>query len=412
MSTTKMSGCNNRPETFANTASMVFSYLTETLIMINFAVIGTLLKFDLSSNTFLMLAGASLVHFVISVVSGNITFKENKAFDFAANILLAVCCGIILYCHKSYMSMSIFLTSIVAVSLRMPLLKSSILSSLYYIAFILSLKYGSDENFNTLFTGMGAMLLFCAAVYICHCFSNIESKKIGQDETIIGLLDEKIKLTHKLASKDEKLKEAYWDMVETLMGVIEARDNFTGGHSVKVCEYSVKLAKKIGLSDDEISNIMKASILHDIGKMGIPDNILLKPGSLSKDEYNTIMTHPEIGCSILSRVRGLEDILPLILYHHERVDGTGYPYGLRGDKIPIGARIIAIADAYDAMTSNRPYRKALVKKEAKKRLLEASGTQFDPELVNKFMEIIEEDNIDSMNNYRHVDEIKKHVGIG
>jgi putative nucleotidyltransferase with HDIG domain len=216
----------------------------------------------------------------------------------------------------------------------------------------------------------------------------IENQKASQDETIMEILEEKVDLTQGLESKNAELERSYWDMVETLIGVIEARDQFTGGHSVKVCEYSVKLAKKLGYNDEEVSDIMKASILHDIGKMGIPDNILLKQGTLSNDEYDVIMNHPEIGCRILSKVRGLENILPMILYHHERVDGTGYPYGLKGDKIPSGARIIAIADAYDAMTSNRPYRKALDKDEVIAEVKRCSGTQFHPVVVEAYLKAV------------------------
>lgn len=251
--------------------------------------------------------------------------------------------------------------------------------------------------------------LYCLARYLVI----LRKRNLRQDKDALQALEEKDKLARELSEKNEQLEQTYWEMVNTLIGVIEARDNFTGGHSVKVCEYSVKLAKKVGLSDDDTLKVMKASILHDIGKMGIPDNILLKSGALSSDEYGTIMNHPEIGCKILSKVKGLEDILPLILYHHERVDGTGYPFGLAGEKIPLGARIIAIADAYDAMTSNRPYRNGMVKKEARKRLAEGSETQFDAELVKCFMEILDSDNVENLDDYRRNDleKIKRYAGI-
>lgn len=412
MSTIKKSGCNNTSETFTNTVSIVFRLLTAAFTLINYIIAAAVLKFDFVSDGFLTLTAASIIHLMLIMFVEPVTYKKAKSLNMVVNILMAACCGLIFYTCKTYMSMSIFFTSIVVVSLREPLYKSSAISFLYYLFLIISMKYGSNESMNTVLFGANTLILFLAVIYMCHYFSGIEKEKVKQDEAIIELLGEKVDLTHKLGNKSEELEQTYWDMVETLIGVIEVRDNFTGGHSVKVCEYSVKLARKIGLSDEEVSKIMKASILHDIGKMGIPDNILLKPGALSSDEYSTIMTHPEIGCRVLAKVRGLEEILPLILYHHERVDGTGYPYGIEGDRIPLGARIIAIADAYDAMTSNRPYRKALVKKEAKKRLLEGAGSQFDPELVGKFMEVIEEDNVESIGDYRHIEVIKKHTGIG
>jgi hypothetical protein len=124
--------------------------------------------------------------------------------------------------------------------------------------------------------------------------------------------------------------------------------------------------------------------------MGIPDSILLKPDALTDDEYSKIKNHPELGCRILERVKGLEDVLPMILSHHERIDGKGYPNGLDDGNIPEGAKIIAIADAYDAMTSNRPYRKALGRDEAVRRLREGKGTQFSPELVDLFIEVLKD----------------------
>lgn len=411
MSTIKKSGCNNKFETFANTASIVFRLLTAAFTLINYITAVAVLKFDSGSHVFLMLTSASIMHLMLIIFIEPVTYKKAKSLDIAVNILMAVCCGLIFYTFKSYTSMLIFFSSVVMVSLREPLYKSLAISFPYYFFLMISMKYGPDESINTILFGANTLILFLAVIYICHYFSGIEKEKIKQDEAIAELLSEKVGLTHKLTNKSEELEQAYWDMVETLIGVIEVRDNFTGGHSVKVCEYSVKLARKLGLCDEEVSKIMKASILHDIGKMGIPDNILLKPGALSGDEYSTIMTHPEIGCRVLAKVRGLEEILPLILYHHERVDGTGYPYGIKGDRIPLGARIIAIADAYDAMTSNRPYRKALLKKEAKKRLLEGAGSQFDPELVGKFMEVIDEDNVESIGDYRHIEAIKKHTDI-
>jgi putative nucleotidyltransferase with HDIG domain len=290
---------------------------------------------------------------------------------------------------------------------------SVVISLVYYGSYTAAMLYYAASGIDTLFPGVQILIILLSTVYLCQYLLVIEKRKISQEDAVADLLNEKVSLTNELSSKNEELEEAYWDMVNTLIDVIAAKDNFTGGHSIKVCEYSILLAQKLELSKSDLTKILKASILHDIGKMGIPDSILLKPDALSDDEYGRIKSHPEIGCRILTRVKGLEDILPMILSHHERVDGKGYPNGLVSESIPEGAKIIAIADAYDAMTSNRPYRKALAKKEARKRLLEGAGTQFDAEYVEKFIEVIDSDNIERLDDYRKKDirKIKEYAGI-
>jgi HD-GYP domain-containing protein (c-di-GMP phosphodiesterase class II) len=138
-----------------------------------------------------------------------------------------------------------------------------------------------------------------------------------------------------------------------------------------------------------MEDLKHAAMLHDLGKIGIPDEILLKKGKLTDSEYDIIRKHPQIGAEIIRHIHFLKDVAPIVLYHHERFDGFGYCSGLKGKEIPLGARIIAIADVYQALTSDRPYRKAYSKEEALKIITEGSGTQFDPEIVKVFFEIIE-----------------------
>jgi HD-GYP domain-containing protein (c-di-GMP phosphodiesterase class II) len=143
------------------------------------------------------------------------------------------------------------------------------------------------------------------------------------------------------------------------------------------------------LCPDDVNNLVHAALLHDLGKVGIPDAVLLKPSALTEHERDIIRFHPDIAADILRGVEAMRDVLPCIVHHHERIDGKGYPRRLGGDAIPLGARIIAVADAYDAMTTDRPYRRALSVDVAKARLQEAAGTQFDAGCVGKFIELID-----------------------
>jgi len=153
--------------------------------------------------------------------------------------------------------------------------------------------------------------------------------------------------------------------------------------------YAVVLAESIGLPPDEVSRISTSALLHDIGKIGVPDSILNKKGELDEQEWEAIKSHPRLGANIVGNVPDLSPCVGSILYHHERWDGTGYPEGLRGKSIPLGARILAIADAFAAMASARPYRAALLDEEALERLKQGAGNQFDPDLVQSFVEEVE-----------------------
>jgi hypothetical protein len=359
----KMSG------TFTNTVNTVFKGLTVVLILVNFIMLNIMPGIISYNSGFFIFAAASAAGIVLVLFLEPGTYEKHPAVNFFIDITIALCFGFLFFSHKTYILLMAFFTNIIGVSTKMSALKSIVISFIYFASYAVAMAYKPAESIYTMFTGSSILFISFSVIYICHYFSSIERKRVEQDEEVEAMLGENVNIIKKYRDKEDELEQTYWNMVETLIAVIAAKDTFTGGHSVKVCEYSVSLAKKVGLNDEEVADIMKASILHDIGKMGIPDSILLKPGSLSNEEYGTMMNHPEIGCGLLTKVKGLERVLPMILYHHEKLDGTGYPYGLSVDKIPLGARIIAIADSYDAMTSNRPYRKALLKKEAKKRLL-------------------------------------------
>lgn len=188
----------------------------------------------------------------------------------------------------------------------------------------------------------------------------------------------------------KQLEDTFWDTIRSLAEAIDAKDSYTRGHSDRVALYAEALARKIRLEGDLLDAVRYAGYLHDTGKIGVPDAILHKAGRLTDQEYTLIMNHPVLSHKIIEPVDFLCDVKPLVLYHHERIDGAGYPNGLKGDEIPLGARIIGIADAFEAMTSDRPYRKALSQEAAIDELRICAGTQFDSDLVEAFIEVLEE----------------------
>jgi putative nucleotidyltransferase with HDIG domain len=186
----------------------------------------------------------------------------------------------------------------------------------------------------------------------------------------------------------EKLERSYLSTIVTLSGVVEAKDLYTDKHMKDIAEYSVEIAKKLNLSEKEIENIRKAALLHDLGKVSVPDNILMKEGKLTEDEMEIIKRHPSTGAKMIEPVEPLRHAREIIKHHQECYDGSGYPDGLKGEDIPLGARIVAVADAFGAMTTTRPYRKALSAEQAVLELKKYSGIQFDPEIVEIFLAIL------------------------
>ena len=189
------------------------------------------------------------------------------------------------------------------------------------------------------------------------------------------------------------------ESIETLRFTVEAKDTYTRGHSDRVSEYSVLIGKKLGLSDEDINNLKVGGLFHDIGKIGVPDSILLKNAKLTDDEYSEIKNHPSIGAHILSNATIFKDALPVVKHHHERYDGNGYPGKLKGESIPYLARITAVADAFDAMTSRRTYRNSLDLDFVKTEFEKCKGTQFDPTCADAFLDILN-------NEYEKIEEIR------
>ncbi len=194
-----------------------------------------------------------------------------------------------------------------------------------------------------------------------------------------------------IAERKGQMERMTSQIMKTLAYVIDAKDSYTNGHSLRVAKYSREIAKRVGKSDNYQERIYRMGLLHDVGKIGIPDEIINKEGRLTDEEFNTIKAHTVIGDGILKNMTELPRISLGARHHHERYDGKGYPDHLKGLEIPEEARIIAVADAYDAMTSNRSYRGILPQAEVRKRIVEGIGTQFDPEFAKIMVEMIDED---------------------
>lgn len=194
-------------------------------------------------------------------------------------------------------------------------------------------------------------------------------------------------LREKIENARQNIKNHYLETVRSLVAAIDAKDSYTKGHQERVAFFTGILGAEMGLSEEENRVLWQAAILHDIGKIGVPEQILRKTGRLTDEEFKIIKQHPIIGVEIISPVQFLKKELPVVLYHHERFDGKGYPEGLRGKQIPYGARIIAVADALDAMLSNRPYAPAKTPAQAWDELRRCAGTQFDPQVAETALKI-------------------------
>ncbi len=201
------------------------------------------------------------------------------------------------------------------------------------------------------------------------------------------LKDYQNNLEKQVAKQTKQIKKVFAGALSALANALEAKDVYTQGHSKRVTALALEIARKMHLSPMQVEQIKLAGMFHDIGKIGIKDNILNKNGSLTPEEFAHIKKHPQIAVDIIGDLIDKE-ILDIVLYHHERYDGGGYPAGLKGENIPLGARILAVADSWDAMTSERPYREALPTAVAIEEIKKNAGTQFDPQIVDVFLDII------------------------
>jgi diguanylate cyclase (GGDEF)-like protein/PAS domain S-box-containing protein len=219
--------------------------------------------------------------------------------------------------------------------------------------------------------------------------ADIEKEKDDKPKEVASNPDIKI-----LKERVDRLtKQANQSVVESILAfakTLEMKDHYTGEHVEKTVKVAVQIASALQLPEEEIERIRQAAILHDLGKIGISDKVLCKKGKLTAKEFEVIKKHTQIGVDIIRPIQVLQSLIPLILYHHERWDGRGYPHGLKGEDIPLGARVVALADVYQALISDRPYRKAYPKEEVIKIIQEGAGSQFDPRIVDVFLNLIEQ----------------------
>ena len=241
-------------------------------------------------------------------------------------------------------------------------------------------------------------LIYIGIVVVCEGIFKIISEGMNKakhayrmesfQEELKTKVDEQ---TVELREKNKKIQEAYWQTVTALSEAVDAKDRYTSGHSKRVAEYARTIAKKMGKSKKEQERIYRAGLLHDVGKIGVPVDIINKPGRLTDGEFDLIKIHPITGYHILREISEYSDVAIAAKYHHERYDGKGYPNGLVGDNIPETARILGVADAYDAMTSNRSYRKGLPQEIVRAEIEKGKGKQFDPEIADIMLQMIDED---------------------
>ncbi len=242
-------------------------------------------------------------------------------------------------------------------------------------------------------TGMKTKSIMCVPL-------KVEKRIIGVMEVVnrigdAGFTQEHLGLLSSFASQAsvaiekarlyKDLDELFISTIRTIADAIEAKDPYTRGHCERIRTFSLMIARQLGFSEGERKNVELAALLHDVGKIGVPESVLLKKEKLTGKDWEVIRRHPRIGAELLSSIKQLREIVPAVLYHQERYDGNGYPEGLKGEEIPIIARIISVADTFDAMTTDRPYRKALSSEEALQELRKGAGTQFDRGCVEAFL---------------------------
>jgi len=214
------------------------------------------------------------------------------------------------------------------------------------------------------------------------------NKQLGsfndEDLELVQALADQVAIAIENASMYQEMRLTFLGVTTALAEALEKRDPYTAGHTRRVHEYSIVIAQCMGMSQDDTDTLRLAAIMHDIGKIGVSDKVLRKPGRLDEAEFCEMCRHPEAGVEIIEHLSQLAGVVPGVLYHHEQYDGSGYPHKRKAEEIPLHARIIAVADAFDAMTSDRPYRKALSFEVAFKELKRCAGQQFDPQLVAAF----------------------------
>ena len=204
--------------------------------------------------------------------------------------------------------------------------------------------------------------------------------------TMPSRIDDTQALRYRFMEMEDRYRRQALAMACALVSLVDLRDAYTGGHSTRVGELTRATGLRLGLPDAQLDNVVMAALLHDIGKVGVPDHVLLKRGKLTPEEFDHIRKHPELGWMALKNIDEFKSVSMIVLHHHERMDGRGYPGHLRGEAIPLGSRIVAVADSYDALTTDRPYRPARSRQQAIDEMLSCVESQFDPRVLAAFLD--------------------------
>ncbi|MBI5664057.1 MAG: HD domain-containing protein [Nitrospirae bacterium] len=215
--------------------------------------------------------------------------------------------------------------------------------------------------------------------------NELKARQIGAQKGRDAFLN----MLEDISESYKELEDLFLKLILVMVNALDAKSPWTKGHSERVSMYAEQIAKQMLIDEDEIKDIKLAGLLHDIGKIGTYDYLLDKPGKLTKEEFDIVKKHPDQGADILKEIKQLRDIIPYIRYHHEKLDGNGYPHKLKGQKIPLGAKILHVADSFDSMTSDRPYRPAPGMKYALSEMEKYKGTQFDPRVIEAFLTVLE-----------------------
>lgn len=326
------------------------------------------------------------------IIIGQIVIRFSKTEDtkrFVLMLCTTLICTDVAFSHYQFASTLMVFTVPILISI----LYEDI--SLTFVTFVMSLvgqgiaslARAMDPLYNK-DIGPEYAIAFVTTVSV-YLLSKVVHKSLRASKVRVG---EALVEVEKAKASAERAKFSF-KMLETLAKAIDAKDKYTNGHSIRVAVYATKLAEAIGWDADKIEMLECEALLHDIGKISVPDSVLNKPGRLNDVEFNIIKSHSLVGSEILRNMIVVPNSYLVAKYHHERYDGKGYPTGVAGDKIPLAARIVCIADSYDAMSSDRIYRKALSKDVIREELVKGRGTQFDPELLDVFLKLFDENKL-------------------
>ena len=282
------------------------------------------------------------------------------------------------------------------VSVRNGILLSVYHSLLYFVLFYTPLRERVAMYYSEAFMARFPLLFASLSIFTAIAMIQYHRVSLVELDYADQLKREVERQTQVANDRADRLEILNREMVQTLAVAIDAKDKYTNGHSFRVSWYAMALARHLGWSEDEVQTLGREGLLHDIGKIGVPDAVLNKPGRLSDGEFNIIQSHTVVGDDILNNSQSLLDAADVARHHHERFDGRGYPDGLSGEAISLHARVVTIADAYDAMRSDRIYRKGLPGDVIRGELLRNRGTQFDPRILDPFLQLMDTDILDEI----------------